>query len=244
MDDIVFKVGELAQRTGLTVRTLHHYHDLGLLVPSRRTAAGHRLYTYPDLERLQRILSLRQLGFSLEEIGGCLDGTDFSLLQVLELHVARLRERLEHEHRLLQRLESVARTLRVAGELSADDLIRSIEVTTMFEKYYTPEQLEQLKAREEALGPEGMEKAQNDWGQLMAEVQGAMDRGADPGSEEVQALAQRWETLVEAFTGGDPGIAASLGRFYSEAPDAAEAMGGPGGDMRQFMAAAAKAQEH
>ena len=72
------KVGELARRTGLTVRTLHHYDEIGLLRPSLHTEAGYRLYTPRDVARLQQVLSLRALGFSLEETRACLDGADFS----------------------------------------------------------------------------------------------------------------------------------------------------------------------
>ena len=57
------KVGDLARRTGLTVRTLHHYDEIGLLKPSLHTESGHRLYTGRDVARLQQVLSLRQLGF-------------------------------------------------------------------------------------------------------------------------------------------------------------------------------------
>src|SRR3954464_5955502 len=66
------KVGELARRTGLTTRTLHHYDEIGLLKPSLHTEAGHRLYTADDVARLQQVLSLRQLGFALEEVRACL----------------------------------------------------------------------------------------------------------------------------------------------------------------------------
>ena len=61
------KVGELARRTGLTIRTLHHYDEIGLLKPSGHTESGHRLYTSSDITRLQQVVSLRQLGFSLDE---------------------------------------------------------------------------------------------------------------------------------------------------------------------------------
>ena len=85
------KVGELAKRTGLTVRTLHHSDEIGLLRPSLHTEAGHRLYTAADVARLQRVLSLRQLGFSLEEVRDCLTRPGFSPLEVIRLHVTRLR---------------------------------------------------------------------------------------------------------------------------------------------------------
>ena len=61
-----WKVGELARRTGVSVRALHHYEEIGLLVPSWRTESGHRLYSEPDIIRLTQIVSLRQIGLSLK----------------------------------------------------------------------------------------------------------------------------------------------------------------------------------
>jgi MerR family transcriptional regulator, thiopeptide resistance regulator len=140
------KVGELAKRTGLTVRTLHHYDEIGLLKPSLHTEVGYRLYTPADVARLQQVLSLRQLGFSLEEVRHCLDRPDFSPLEVIRLHVARLREQIELQRKLCERLETLAEHFRTAGEVSADEFLQTIEVITMIEKYYTPEQLAQLEA--------------------------------------------------------------------------------------------------
>ena len=91
------KVGELARRTGLSVRTLHHYDEIGLLSPARRTASGHRLYGRDEIQRLQQIRSLRQLGFSLMEIRECLDGRRYTLERVVDLHVAVLDEQIEQQ---------------------------------------------------------------------------------------------------------------------------------------------------
>ena len=102
------KVGELAKRTGLTVRTLHHYDEIGLLRPSLHTESGHRLYTAGDVARLQQVLSLRQLGFALEEVRDCLDRPGFSPLEVIRLHVARLRDRIARQRKLCERLEAIA----------------------------------------------------------------------------------------------------------------------------------------
>jgi MerR family transcriptional regulator, thiopeptide resistance regulator len=74
-----WKVGTLAQATGLTVRALHHYDHIGLLSPSRRTAAGHRLYTADDVARLYRIRLLRGLGFPLEQIAAALQDPQWQL---------------------------------------------------------------------------------------------------------------------------------------------------------------------
>src|SRR6516225_9359805 len=101
------QVGELARRTGLTVRTLHHYDEIGLLRPSLHTEAGYRLYTRGDVARLQQVLSLRQLGFALEEIRDCLDRPGFAPLEVIRLHVTRLREQIELQRKLCERLETL-----------------------------------------------------------------------------------------------------------------------------------------
>jgi MerR family transcriptional regulator, thiopeptide resistance regulator len=69
----VKKVGEVAELAGVTVRTLHHYDELGLLSPSGRSEAGYRLYSYDDLSRLREVLTWRALGFSLSEISALLD---------------------------------------------------------------------------------------------------------------------------------------------------------------------------
>ena len=103
----VWKVGELAKRTGLSVRTLHHYDEIGLLSPSGRTETGHRLYSNEDVLRLQQIRSLKALGFSLEEVRACLEGASFSAERVIELHVFGLKEQIRLQQELLRRLERV-----------------------------------------------------------------------------------------------------------------------------------------
>src|SRR5262245_10670836 len=188
------KVGELARRTGLTIRTLHHYDEIGLLRPSLHTEAGHRLYTAADVARLQQVLSLRQLGFSLEEVGDCLDRPGFSPLEVIRLHVARLRERIQLQRELCERLEGLAAYFRTAEEVSADEFLRAIEVMTMSENLYTPEQLKQLEEAGKQVGPEEIRAIEEAWTALITEVRANSD--LDPASPQAQALAKRWEELT------------------------------------------------
>src|SRR4051794_39780602 len=167
------KVGELARRTGLTIRTLHHYDEIGLLKPSLHTEAGHRLYTAGDVARLQRVVSLRQLGFGLEEVRDCLDRPGFSPLEGIRLHVARLRDQIELQRGLCDRLEALAAQFRAAGEVSADEFLTTIEVMSMIENYYTPEQLETLRKRREEAGAAGVDIARQgeaDWAALYADL--------------------------------------------------------------------------
>ena len=101
-----------------------------------------------------------------------------------------------------------------ADEPSGDLFIEAIEVMTRMERYYTPEQLEQLSERAGALGEDGLQRAQEDWAALLAEVEAERRAGTDPADPRLDPLVERWTGLVRQFTGGDPGIKASLQRMY------------------------------
>lgn len=214
------KVGELAQRTGLTVRTLHHYDEIGLLKPSQHSESGHRLYSHRDLARLQQIVSLRQLGFTLDEIRGCLDQREFSPLAVVRMHIARLDEQIEQQRALSARLTALAGHFESAGEVSAEEFLQTIEATTMIEQYYTPEQMDQFRQRAAAPGGQEMtEKGTADWAELIADYTAAMRAGTDPADPKAQALEKRRQALVSVFTGGDPAIEQNLKRLWTEQGD-------------------------
>ena len=211
-----WKVGELAARTGLTVRTLHHYDAVGLLVPSDRTDAAHRLYTAADVARLHQIVCLKQLGFGLEQIRAYLTRADYDPRAVVRLHLAEVRARAAELAELGARLQSLAEALDAAGEVSADTFLQTIEAIHMVEQYYTPEQLKQLDERRKEVGEEAVNRAPQQWADLQAEVKAAMDAGTDPADPKVRELAKRWLGLVTAFTGGDPGVFKSLSTMYEK----------------------------
>ena len=241
---MLLKVGQLAKRTGVTVRALHHYEEMGLLSPVRRTEAGYRLYGYDEVQRLQHIVSLQQLGFSLKEIKGCLDEPAYSLERVISMHRALVEEDIRNRQQLLERLKALESHLRNQQQPSIDSLMQTLALTTMFEKYYTPEQLETLKARREAMGEEGMQQAHQGWTTLLDAFREAHASGADPGSETVQSLLQQMDEMIQAFTGGDPGIAQSLGNMYEKEGAQAASKGMMDPELSAFIAAArAQAQK-
>jgi len=230
------KVGELSQRTGLTVRTLHHYDAIGLLKPSLHTGAGYRLYSASDVARLQQVLSLRQLGFSLEEVKRCLDQPGFSPLEIVRIHLVRLREQIESQRKLCQRLETVASHLSAAEEVSADEFLSTIKEMTMLdtlaEKYFTAEQMAAIKEGRAEAGPEKLNQMQECWVELIALIRTEMEQGTDPADPKVQALATRWQELVNQSTGGDPGIKQAMKRIWEERGDTLVAQFGAKYDSR------------
>src|SRR5260370_15981441 len=96
---------------------------------------------------------------SLEEVRDFMERSDFSPLEVIRLHVARLREQIELQRGLCERLEAIAAYFQPAGEVSADTFLQDIEVMTMIENYYTPEQMESFRKRREEAAAAGQDIA-------------------------------------------------------------------------------------
>ncbi len=126
-----WRVGELASATGLTVRALHHYDRLGLLVPAERTTSGQRLYDQADVRRLYRIVALRQLGLRLDEIASVLDHGEPGIAETVRRHLGRVERDLEDQQRLRDRLIGIVETLERSREPSVDQFIDAMEAMTV-----------------------------------------------------------------------------------------------------------------
>jgi DNA-binding transcriptional MerR regulator len=170
---------------------------------------------------LQQIVSLRQVGFPLDEIRRFLerhrDGAE-----VIRLHLKRLREQIEQQQSLCRRLEALAARFASADETSVDDYLNAIEEMTMHDKYFSKDQLDVLAARREQLGEAHLREVEQEWPRLIAEVRAEMEAGTDPKDPRMQALAKRWQELVSEFTGGDPAMAQSVANLYRGEPQVAQ----------------------
>jgi MerR family transcriptional regulator, thiopeptide resistance regulator len=235
-----WRIGELARVAGVTVRALHHYDSLGLLVPSERTRAGHRLYSAADVQRLYRLLALREVGLPLDEIGPVLDRED-GIADTVRRHLGRVEQQLGALEQLRLRLTRLLAALD-GDEDSTRHLLDAMEAMTMFEKYYTPEQLQQLEQRRQELGEDAIKAVEQEWQEIYAKLADLRERGVDPGTPEAQAVGDRAGELVQMFTGGDPGIAQSLQRMYqNEDPqELTRGMGSP--EDMEYLVAVRKAR--
>ncbi|MGK7953027.1 MAG: MerR family transcriptional regulator [Xenococcaceae cyanobacterium] len=205
----LMKIGELAKQTGLSIRTLHYYDEIGLLSPSHRTEVGYRLYSNQDIIRLQQIVSLRQLGFSLKEIRECLKNPDFSLQQTIDLHRAKVKEQMALFRILLKRLDVISTELQTRQTVAVDNLIQVIETISMSEQqYFTPEQQKVLDQR--------FCQAEAEWQEIMTQVRAEMVRGTDLNSPAVQKLVRRWQGVMKFLICGDEQIYNSLVKMYQQ----------------------------
>ncbi|WP_438445026.1 MerR family transcriptional regulator [Gorillibacterium sp. sgz5001074] len=115
------KVGELARLTGLTIRTLRYYDQMGLLHPSAQTEAGHRLYEEADLARLHQILTLKELGLSLEEIKALLLSGQVTPEETVRLQMERLEQEIWQRSRLLELLRHVSKSMQRKAPIPLED---------------------------------------------------------------------------------------------------------------------------
>lgn len=204
-----WKIGDLARLTGLSVRTLHHYDQIGLLQASERTDSGHRMYAEADLERLQRIVSLRELGLSLDEIRRCLDQPEYALQPLVTLHIQRLDEQMRLQQQLRRRLEAVRNRLESGEFIPSTQFFEIMEAIHMLDKYLTPEQITTLQASHR-------QDADNvRWNQMITQLRAHMEAGEAPTSEPVQALAAAWRAESTKTIGHDRALGEGLQRMLA-----------------------------
>ncbi|GGR86343.1 HTH-type transcriptional activator TipA [Streptomyces humidus] len=217
-----YSVGQVAGFAGVTVRTLHHYDDIGLLVPGGRSHAGHRRYDEADLDRLQQILFYRELGFPLEEVAALLDDP-----------AADPRAHLRRRHELLTarigRLQEMAEAVEHAME--ARKMGINLTPDERFEVFgdKDPEQYAE-EAEQRWGGTEAYAESQRrvarytkaDWKRLQAEVDAWSERysalvaaGEPATGDEAMDLAEEHRTHIGAwYYDCPPEMHRCLGEMY------------------------------
>lgn len=123
-----WKVGELAKLTGLTIRTLRYYDQIGLYSPSDYSQGGYRLYNESDLSRLQQILALKDLGLSLEEIKTVLDNEAYNPTEMISLQINRLKENIRIQQKLLKELQNISSLMQVNKPVTVKDFTKLLSM--------------------------------------------------------------------------------------------------------------------
>lgn len=211
------KISEVAKLTGITVRTLHYYDEIGLLKPSKVTETGYRLYSDADLEVLQQILFFRELDFSLKDIQVILSDPAYDTEAALQKH----RELLMLKRSRIDGLISlVDKTLKGEHDMSFKQFDKSEMEET--KKQYAQEARQRWGSTDAYAEYEQKTKDYDDpqWKLLNgegAEILGAFgaNRHLDPGCAEAQALVKKWQDYITAnFYTCTKVILSCLGEMY------------------------------
>lgn len=236
-------VGEVARLAGLTVRTLHHYDEIGLVVPAERTEAGYRLYGRSEVERLQEVLLFRELGFGLDEIKENVTRPGYDRTAAL----LRQRELLEAGvERLLTMIDSVDTVIESERQGMTMDNESMLEVFGDFD----PAEHE-AEARERWGDTDAYQDSarrtggytKQDWEQMGRENDeintafiALMDGGVPAASIEAMAVAERHRAHISKwFYDCTPEIHAGLGQMYVEDPRFTENIDRPAPGLAQYL---------
>lgn len=192
-----YSVGKVASLAGVTIRTLHHYDEIGLLSPSGRSAAGYRIYEEPDLERLQQILFYRELGFALEEIATIVDDPRTDAVSHLRRQRRLLTERIERLQKMVAAIdyEMEAREmdikltpeerLEVFGDFNPEDHAEEAE-----EHWEGTDAYRQSQRRISSYTKEDWLKIKAEHDEVTSRLAALFESGTEPDSEETIAAAE------------------------------------------------------
>lgn len=210
---MAMKVKEVADLVGVSVRTLHHYDEIGLLIPDQTTESGYRLYSDENLELLQQILFFKELGFSLQSIKEIVHSPTFDRQKALQMHHEML---LEKRRRLDQMIDTVEKTIRhYKGEIQMSNQEK-------FEGFDFRSNPYEQEARER-WGDEAVDRANQKAAQMTQEDQQRINdlyfhlasiRHMAPDSEEAQAGITEWYSLLQSFGTYTPEMFRGLGQMY------------------------------
>lgn len=203
-----WSIGELARASGVTVRTLYYYDEIGLVPAGERTPAGHRRYTDDDVRRLYRVRALTQLGLSLDEVATVLDRRAEDLTALRDLLHAQLadldvRQRQISETRL--QVQGLLDQLDGESMPEPERFLAALEVTAPFYAHLSPRHRDALAQRRAELGRDAIDALRAEWLTVVAGLREHLAAGTPPGDRDVQDLADRWQRIGDAFrTGSGP----------------------------------------
>jgi MerR family transcriptional regulator, thiopeptide resistance regulator len=194
---VSYSVGQVADLAGVTIRTLHHYDEIGLLSPSGRSVASYRIYEQSDLERLQQILFYRELGFTLEEIATIVDDPHTDAVGHLRRQRRLLTERIARLRAMVAAIDHEMEAKTMGIQLTPEE---QFEVFGDFDPEDYAEEAEQRWGGTEAYRQSQRRVAnytKEDWLRIKAEelevradLAAAFAAGSGPDSEEAMAAAE------------------------------------------------------
>jgi MerR family transcriptional regulator, thiopeptide resistance regulator len=223
-----YTVKKLANLAGVTVRTLHHYDQIGLLKPSARTSAGYRQYGEQDLLRLQQVLFFREFGMPLEDIQRVLDKPDFDMLAALEQHYSRL---MAEQARVAVMLCTIEKTMQKLKDkentmtLTDAELYEGLPKETVerwqreVTEKYDPALVAESNRRVRKMSKEQWQAIKAEGGAVTLRLAELYKAGAKPESAEAQSAIAGQRRWIEHFYTPSAEVFRGLGELYATHPE-------------------------
>jgi MerR family transcriptional regulator, thiopeptide resistance regulator len=218
-------VGEVAALTGVSVRTLHHYDEIGLLRPAERSDGNYRLYTPDDLARLRRVLTWRSLGVSLTEVAGLLDAPPDLERDALHAHATRLRDDLRRTQHTLRQVQARLDALNGRAEesrMNNEDIRAAFDgfdparyEAEVQERWGDTDAYRQSAARTARYTPADWQRIRAEMDSITAGYVDLMDAGVPPIDARAQAVAARHRAHISgAYYDASPQMMRGLAQMW------------------------------
>ncbi|SEJ30290.1 DNA-binding transcriptional regulator, MerR family [Bhargavaea ginsengi] len=236
------KVKEVAELTGVSIRTLHHYDRIGLLSPEHVTEAGYRQYSERDLETLQQILFFRELGFQLKQIGQILQNPDFDRIEALALQREALLEKRSRLDRMIQTLENTIQDAKGEIEMTDKEKFQGFDFTNNpyeeeARQRWGNEAVDRSNKALADMGAQGQKQISEQMEALFRKL--AAMRHQDAGSDEVQQSIGEWHAFLNSMGHSySPEAFRGLGQLYIQDERFTRNMDKFGDGFARFMAEA------
>ncbi|MDQ3782984.1 MAG: MerR family transcriptional regulator [Actinomycetota bacterium] len=221
-----YTVGEVARLAGITVRTLHHYDEIGLLGPRARSDSGYRLYDDTDLERLQQVLVYRELGLPLDDIKAAMGDPGFDRVTALHKQRAQLAGQARRLNRMIAAVEAAIRAEETGMRLTKEEMF---EVFGDFDPTQYDDEVKERWGDSDAYRESARRTTaytKEDWMAIKAEGEAinrrfvdAMAAGIDPSSDQAADIAEAARLQIDQrFYPCSPEMHANLGEMYVADP--------------------------
>lgn len=243
MTERTYRVKEVAELSGVTVRTLHHYDAIGLLSPTRRSSAGYRLYAEDDLLTLQQILVHRELGLSLEQIRKVLTDPEFDQRAALLRQRQQLQQRAAHARDMIRAIDVALQKLNGDHTMNAKNLFDGFDPA----KYEAEAQArwghtdayQESASRTRHHSPEDWQRIKTETSDLYRRIAALLQSGAAPTSPEAMELAEEHRLQIDRwFYACSHAMHENLGPMYVADARFSDEIDAHGAGTAAFLAAA------
>ncbi|MGN7356263.1 MerR family transcriptional regulator [Paenibacillus sp. SAF-054] len=210
-------VKEVAELAGISVRTLHHYDEIGLLHPSATTEAGYRIYTDKDLALLQQILFFRELDFPLKQIREIMGRPDFDRREAMELHHKLLLEKRVRLERMIDTLEKTMKHDKGEIEMTNQDKFAGFDFSSNpyeqeARERWGDKSVDESNERWKKMSPQGQEQLGEEMNAIYRKLAGL--RHESPNGEEAQKAIGEWYAFLNRMGHYSPEAFKGLGQMY------------------------------
>lgn len=250
---MAYTVKKLSELSGVTIRTLHFYEEIGLLKPAYHGSNGYRYYEEKELLQLQQILFFKELGFSLKQIQKVLGRDDFDQLSALYTHRKSLNREWEKIGVLLKTIDKTIKHMKGKKKMKDKEIFDGFNITLVKKvkggkSYFAAEEIVGKSVKNPTKNVQDVEKREQKFYENITKTAHAIfkdlvhciEKGLDPASDEVQRIIKKHHTLTEQTHTATQEVYTALAQMYQEHPEFRKQLDPFHPELATFMAEAMK----